>query len=474
MQKRHRRRRLARKTAMQKRHLRLRLARKTVHRQLRDLQISWQHLRKCSNANNNTNQRQLVFVSVWLKLCEVEVKRSGRRENRQETRSEQCASGFYLVVIDLSDMFLTASNLVHYLIARKLICSSDVVDGSYSVVEAGRHNRNFKVFCGRKAGMFIKQIPVVDDLSKQAIRKEALGYQLARDFPRWNQWMLTLHDYDRNRHCLSLELLLDVQNLREFYYTQDRFPLHVSSLVAQSLADLHSVRIEEIEGYNHQSDFSKSTPWIFTYHDKPRFNPSSLSGGAVKLGEYIRQRPEFIALLDAVAARWQVQSLVHGDVKWDTFLLNWELHAPDSDHESATYRLKLIDWELLDIGDPAWDVAGILQAYLSHWIMRRYRDKSQSKEHLLELTYEKLTSAFPSIRCFWDTYVEHRSLVSSNLNEFLLHCVELSAVRLLQTTFESLFESEELTAHSLAMLSLSEQILTHPQQSAHLLFGLSV
>lgn len=371
-------------------------------------------------------------------------------------------------------MFLTASNLVHYLIARKLICSSEVVDGSYSVVEAGRHNRNFKVFCGRKAGMFIKQIPVVDDLSKQAIRKEALSYQLARDFPRWNQWMLTLHDYDRNRHCLSLELLLDGQNLREFYYSQDRFPLQVSSLVAQSLADLHSVRIEEIEGHNHHSDFSKSAPWIFTYHDKPRFNPSSLSGGAVKLGEYIRQRPEFIALLDAVAARWQVQSLVHGDVKWDNFLLSWESHAPHSDHESATYRLKLIDWELLDMGDPAWDVAGILQAYLSHWIMRRYRDKSQSKEHLLELTYEKLQSVFPSIRCFWDTYVEHRSLVSSNLNEFLLHCVELSAVRLLQTTFESLFESEELTAHSLAMLSLSEQILTHPQQSAHLLFGLSV
>jgi hypothetical protein len=45
---------------------------------------------------------------------------------------------------------------------------------------------------------------------------------------------------------------------------------------------------------------------------------------------------------------WRAVALVHGDLKHDNVLL-----APDG-------RLALVDWEMARLGDPAWDLAGLL------------------------------------------------------------------------------------------------------------------
>lgn len=370
-------------------------------------------------------------------------------------------------------MFLTSSNLVHYLVSRGLLSSKNVVDGTFSVAEAGRHNRNFKVVFGHSNGVFVKQIPAVEDLTKEAIRKEALSYKLACDFPQWNKWMLEMRDYDPTRHCLCLELDIRCQNLREFYYQHDAFPLRISHLVGGALADLHSVPVDRITVDSNLLKTSESLPWIFTYHDKPRFKQGALSGGAIALGKYVRENKELVFQLAQAAARWRPHSLMHGDVKWDNFLLSHQLHAFQTGSDAETYQLKLIDWEMLDIGDPAWDVGAVFQAYLSHWIMRRYRDKSQGKEYLLEDTYEKLPSIFSSINCFWEAYNENSELDFSEQHLFLLKCVEYGAIRLLQTAFESLFESTDLTSHALAMLDLSEQMLCEPERAKRELLGIA-
>lgn len=369
-------------------------------------------------------------------------------------------------------MFLTTSNLVHYLTARELVRVSDVVNGDYSVSEAGRHNRNFKVLYGEKKGLFIKQIPLIEDLTREAIFREAFCYQCANDFLRWNQWMLNLLDYDRSRHCLSLELYLASQNLREFYYAHEDFPNEIAALLGQALADLRSVKIEESKLDLSQAKFGKNLPWIFTYHENSRFKPGTLSGGAVELGEIVRQRLNLKSHLQRVADGWKTDALVHGDMKWDNCLVRQRVASNEKKQNSPHYQLKLIDWELVDIGDSAWDIGAVFQAYLSHWIMRRYRDNRQTKEELLALTYEKMPTVFSSISCFWNSYCHHHMIDREDERAYLLRCLEFGAVRLLQTTFESLYCSSEITAHALAMLELSEQILNDPEQAAGILFGL--
>jgi Phosphotransferase enzyme family len=57
------------------------------------------------------------------------------------------------------------------------------------------------------------------------------------------------------------------------------------------------------------------------------------------------------AVLVGFARRWKCSSVIHGDIKFDNVLV------------SGT-RLSLIDWELACIGDPAWDVAGVVDGLL--------------------------------------------------------------------------------------------------------------
>ncbi len=369
-------------------------------------------------------------------------------------------------------MFLTASNLVHYLVARKLLRTSDVVDGHFSVVEAGQHNRNFKVRIGDKRGFFIKQIPTVENLARSSNLKEAFSYQCASEIPQWNRWMLNLVDFDQARHCLVLELYVDSQNLREFYYARDEFPDEVASMLGSALADLHTLKIEGSVIDESQSQFARSVPWIFTYHQKSLFKPGSISGGQVAFGDVVSQRSNLAMHLDRVAGGWRTEMLMHGDIKWDNCLILKYVETEEG-QSSARYALKLIDWEMIDIGDASWDVGAVFQAYLSHWIMRKYKDSRASRDQLLALTFEKLPSVFSSILSFWNSYSSARQMKSEYKKTYLLRCLEFGAVRMLQTAFESLYHSSEMTAHAYALLDLSERILCNPEMAASELLGLS-
>ena len=96
--------------------------------------------------------------------------------------------------------------------------------------------------------------------------------------------MLTLHDYDRNRHCLSLELLLDGQNLREFYYCKTDFLFKFRVLLRSHSRIFIACESKKLRDTTIIRILVKAPLDFHLSHDKPRFNPSSLSGGAVKLG----------------------------------------------------------------------------------------------------------------------------------------------------------------------------------------------
>lgn len=62
-----------------------------------------------------------------------------------------------------------------------------------------------------------------------------------------------------------------------------------------------------------------------------------------------------LAGLSRTAREWRRRSLVHSDVKRE----HWFSHSLNG------FELRLIDWELVRLGDPAWDVAGALHDWVS-------------------------------------------------------------------------------------------------------------
>lgn len=361
-------------------------------------------------------------------------------------------------------MFLTAANLVHYLSARGIVSPSDVVDGQFCVIEAGQHNRNFKVLCGVEGGIFVKQIQAIDSLAQDFLLKEAQCYRWAQNFPAWAGSIPVLLDYDQARHSLIFQLLRDSQNLREYYYQTNKFPTPLASLLADALSCYHRLSFDSNELDAAIPDLQKRVPWIFSYYKKSYFPPNSLSAGAVQFAETLRGKPALTAHLDRLFQTWRFETLIHADLKWDNCLL---------DQSTGQEKLKIIDWELIDFGDRRWDVGSVFQAYLSHWIMRYYRDKSQLREQLLQNTVDSMPVMFESIATFWRAYCDGMQLAERDRSLHLLQCLEFSAIRMLSTAFESLYGIAEVSQHALALVELSQQILDAPARAAVNLFGFS-
>lgn len=74
--------------------------------------------------------------------------------------------------------------------------------------------------------------------------------------------------------------------------------------------------------------------------------PSSLTAELASHFAALEERPRLI-------------TLVHGDVRWENCLVQAD---PGS--------VRLIDWETAGMGDPAWDVAGVIQEHLRFRIVR--------------------------------------------------------------------------------------------------------
>src|SRR5260370_34423267 len=116
-----------------------------------------------------------------------------------------------------------------------------------------------------------------------------------------------------------------------------------------------------------------------------------------QLSASIRQSPNLQPMLSALRPLWRYDSLIHGDMKWDNCLV--------SSRDGVELNLTIVDWELADIGDGAWDVATIFKEYLVTAILNassRQAAAAQNQPAPLPQTIETLQ---PSIRAFWKAYV---------------------------------------------------------------------
>ena len=74
----------------------------------------------------------------------------------------------------------------------------------------------------------------------------------------------------------------------------------------------------------------------------------------------VNEKKGFVNRVKQIGNKWQVKSLIHGDIRFANFILTG----------STKTKIKLIDWEISDFGDPLWDVAGVFQSFLYYWVVK--------------------------------------------------------------------------------------------------------
>lgn len=368
-------------------------------------------------------------------------------------------------------MILTRHNVAFYLLERGLLTMKDLVCEGISVSEQFQRNRNFRVSRPGKGGFFVKQSQEWGEWGQRhsTLVREAACYQLARGNTHLERLIPKFHDFSTHFHALVVDLVEPAQSMAIFHSQTGQFPPALASILGKQLAVCHVEFGKMLRFLDREHPFTGEVPWILKPDELNQFASDSQSLGQARLVGIMQSAPQLYQQLKALADTWQVNGIIHGDMKWHNCLLQ----VADDDSEMREATIRIIDWELADAGHVAWDVAGILQSYLSQWIASMGLRAGATVEEMVATASQPLEQMQPSIRAFWESYVGQMDLPAAATENMLRRSVEYAAARVLQTAFEDRQEEALLGAHVVLLLQLSSNIMADPEAAAEQLFGLA-
>ncbi len=358
-------------------------------------------------------------------------------------------------------MFLTAYNLAHYLVGRGLITLESVVDGDFILAEAGRRNRNFKVARRRFPGIFVKQVKSTEAQAIMTIQREAAFYRAITGDPRYTEisgMIPKFLDYDASRHALALNLTEDAESLSEHQMRLSVIPPEIAQRLGSALARIHSFGTAVAADTTLRPSLPCQIPWPLNVDQAGYGFLTAYGALGTQLTQAISQTPNLAGGLPALRSRWQFDSLTHGDMKWDNCLLRGD-------------DLTVVDWELADLGDGAWDVASIFKEYVASTLVNRAAREAARAHNAPEPAEITLETTRPSLRAFWQAYAAGRGLSGYAADAYLDRAVRYLAARLVIAVLEFSAFAQQLDATSSLMLENARRVLEHPQIAAAQLAG---
>jgi hypothetical protein len=363
-------------------------------------------------------------------------------------------------------MYLTASNLAYYLMSRGLATAESIVDGDFTVIEAGRRNRNFKVLRQNSPSLFVKQIKDGSPEIVATHRREAAFYEMVRSRPAFSvlaQLIPRLQDYNPLTHSLVVTLVPEAENLTEHHTRLKDFPERVGEMMGRALGIYHAQIGWILNEPTSLAIFPRQLPWIFMLDPQTLYPLTMMGQPGMELAGILQRQPDLIGYIHGVRNEWKLDALIHGDMKWDNCLI-----AQNAEGQAAFH---VVDWELADVGDASWDIASMITSYLVYGLFTIP----------LHLQGEEALAAFratqagmqASLRAFWQNYAVVRGFPSVSVRSYLERCLRFCAARLVIAAFEAIFNLRQVTANTLTMLQMSRTIFQSPSNAARELFGLS-
>jgi thiamine kinase-like enzyme len=363
-------------------------------------------------------------------------------------------------------MFLTASNLPHYLISRGLITTQSVVSGDFVLIETGRRNRNFKVLRRSGPGLFVKQIKSSEAQAITTLEREGLFYSRLRSDPSCSQLRSITPefvDYDARRHALIVHLLNGYESIADHQRRIGRISTQAAQQLGECLAWYHSTAQRMRPELRDRKLFPCDLPWVMNMRDAGFAVLHHYGPVGTQLAAALQQFPGFLDRLATLRPLWQIDSLTHGDMKWD----NCMLPVSNGAESRGPGELRIIDWELVDLGDGAWDVATILKEFIVIWLLAA-TNAVPAYASPAGVSLEAMQSA---IRSFWNAYASTRGFNAAGRALYLDRSIRFCSARLTVAVLEYLYASPQMTSLMMTMLQLASNILQAHEWARTALFG---
>ncbi len=374
---------------------------------------------------------------------------------------------------------IVTRNLVRYLTGKGLIDRAGLVDGG--MVLTMSRSRNRFVMLKQRGGpsYFIKQAIETEPGTRETIAREAEVYRGAFGDERLRPLRDLLPQfrlYDAEQNILINDLIPNSETLTAVHTRLGACPADLAARLGAALAHYHAVRF--VEGAPQATLFPQQPPWILKLHGEHDLTTMRRSPAASALVDILLAAPGAGALLGALRDGWRRDTLIHTDMRWENCLL-----APRSE-PLADRRLCVIDWELADIGDAAWDVGSMLQSYLAFWIgsmpagmLAEPRSGKMSSgmdpAALFAGATVPLTNVQTAIAAFWTAYISASDAYRNSADVFLQRCIGMMAARMMVAAFERCAWRQTIDPVAILLVQTALNVLADPDRVARDLLGIT-
>jgi aminoglycoside phosphotransferase (APT) family kinase protein len=369
---------------------------------------------------------------------------------------------------------LDVDGATSFLLARGLIDTGWIVDGHLTIRSEARRNRNLRVEGPAGKGFLIKQPDDPGHGGHSTLRNEATFHRFCRQEPAVSslaRFIPHLIDCDQGTARLVFELVtgaVSFQSKLEEKANGETMTAAAREL-GKGLAILHRCfRPECVHADDRLSELARHPPWATGLHKPAPELLAVLSAANYETLRILQTQEGLGERLDRLRRDWRPETVIHGDVKFDNVLVR-----TDHDGESPTStRIWIVDWEMVQIGDPAWDVAGAFQDFLVLWVRSMPMNEEMSPEERIAGARQPLGELRDAIRALWEGYRVIAELGHHESDRFLQRCVVLSAARLMQSAYEIGTTAAHLTGSAVLLLQIAANVLAEPRRGQVQLYGI--
>ncbi len=361
---------------------------------------------------------------------------------------------------------LTLQSSVPYLLSLGFLDLPSLVRHGLQVEEVPGRNRNFRVLGGPARNFFLKQAPRGETGADGPLAVEAALYDWVSTDARAAALRPVFphrRHYDSERSILVLDL---VEAAHPQVLEAEASPDYLAAarrLVATALAACHALPVPR--GIGIGVELPDVAPWVF---DLARPAPASLrelAPAQLSVIQAIQSQPGAVAALDQLRDEWRPTRLVHGDFKWSNVLVH-------VDHAGIPVGLLLLDWEMAQLGDPAWDVGAVLHAFIAEAVLGLELTDGTSPEAAAGLLGTLLSRLLPAHRDFWSGYLGAARLTDVEAEALLHRLTPHVAARLLKSAYEWSQAEVRMPRSAAAILQLGINMLLSPSAAREVVLGL--
>ena len=340
-----------------------------------------------------------------------------------------------------------------------------------TVTSVARRNRNLRVE-STAGGYLIKQPDDPTEGGYHTLRAEVDFYAFCQQEPAASVMANVLPRlifFDPDRSLLALELLAAANSPWQWFWAAgpEAFPHEIGRRIGRMLGQVHRTFGDPAVLEDPSiARLSPAVPWVMMVHKPGPEILSTISAANYQTLRILQTEGRFGESLDRLRGEWRPETVIHGDVKSDNILV-----SPPAVPGTGSETIRLVDWELVQRGDPAWDVAGVFQDTVLFWINSMPSGGGNVNAMAASAGFPwSILQAY--LRSFWQGYRQTAGLSADEADATLLRAVAFSGARLVQTAYEVSQAWDAMPAQSVLLLQVSANLLADAESAQLQFYGI--